>query len=263
MILRWAVAGLLAANLLYFFWSRFGEPAPGARREPERLQLQIRPDSVRILPPGIGTAPPAAGPPLAAAKSAAAAAPPPPAPAPAPAPAPPPPATAVTEAAASAPAAGALVCLETEPLPPATMDGAEQALAAVLPGRSWIRASRETSALYAVVIGPMSSRESMLNKREELGRIRIGGEEVRLTPNGGPALALGRYDSQAGAQAGLQSFSQRGVKTARVVALRQPLVEMRLRVEGLNTEQADALRALKAPALGAAGLVPCSLPPTR
>jgi hypothetical protein len=241
MILRWLVLGLLVANVLVFAsgqgWLGPIGVGTGSPREPGRLQQQIRPDLLRVLPADTGAAPDS-GPTTAAT-----------------------PAGTVVPAivaGASAPSGG-LSCLETEALPPTALDGAEQALAAVLPGRGWVRASREVAPQYAVVIGPMSSRDALQKKREELGRLRVGVEEIRLPGSSGPALALGRYDSQASAEAGLDSFGQRGVRTARVVALREPVVEMRLRVERLSPEQAEALRALKAPALGAQGLLPCSV----
>lgn len=258
MNLRWLVLGLLAANALFWAWSQgwFGSPGSGplAQREPHRLQQQIRPDTVRVLPPGLGMPAPAPTPATG-----------PPAPSTVPVTSAPPAAMPVTAApaattraaAAAASALAGSACLETEPLPPASLESAEQALAGVLPGRSWIRATREASPLYAVVIGPLSGTDALQKKREELGRIRVGGEEIRLPAGGGPTLALGRYDSRDSAQAGLDSFSQRGVKTARVVTLREPVVETRLRIENLSVEQADALRLLKAPALGPQGLLTC------
>jgi hypothetical protein len=50
-MLRWAVLLLVAANGLFFAWSRgwIGDAAGEAAREPARLERQIRPDAVRVL----------------------------------------------------------------------------------------------------------------------------------------------------------------------------------------------------------------------
>lgn len=245
-MLRWLVLALLAANALFFVWSQgwlspwFGA-APGASREPWRLQQQVRPDAVRVLPPGSA----APGAPAASAAGAAA--------------------SAAADAASSAMAAAtapavAPACFESIPLGPAGLDAAEQALAAVLPARGWIRASRETPPQHAVVIGPLA-RDTLAKKREELARLRVTSEELRLPGDGGgAALALGRYESPAAAQAALDSFGQRGVRTARVVALLEPGREIRLRIENATPAQAGTLRAIKSPALGSQGLLPCSAP---
>jgi hypothetical protein len=234
-MLRWLVLALLAANALFLVWSQgWLSPwlvrGPGSAREPWRLQQQVRPELVRVLPPGTAV----------------------PAPAPASAPA----------SAALAPAEGAaLACFESAPLAPSGLDAAEQALATVLPARGWIRANRETTPQLAVVIGPLA-RDALPKKREELTRLRVGFEDLRLPGNdGGAGLALGRYESAGAAQAALDGFGQRGVRTARVVTLREAGNEVRLRVENATPAQAEALRAFKSPALGAQGLAPCASAP--
>jgi hypothetical protein len=154
----------------------------------------------------------------------------------------------------------ALACFESAPLAPAGVDAAEQALAAVLPARGWIRASRETPPQHAVVIGPLS-RDAVTKKREELTRLRVSFEELRLPGSeGGAGFALGRYESAAAAQGALDALVQRGVRTARVLALREAGSQTRLRIENATPTQAEALRALKSPALGAQGLLPCATP---
>lgn len=246
-MLRWLVVALLLANALFWAWSQgwlspmFGPP-PGAQREPWRLQQQVRPDTVRVLPPG--TALPAPPPPAASAASTplgAASAP------------------AVPGSAASA-AAVALACFESAPLAGTALDAAERALATVLPARGWIRASRETPPRHAIVIGPLTGREALQKKRDELARLHIAAEELRLPGDAGTGLALARYDSPAAAQAALAALAPRGVRSARVLAL--PGSETRLRIENATPAQAEALRALKAPALGAQGLLPCALQTT-
>jgi hypothetical protein len=234
-MLRWIALALLLANLLVWAHGRsWLAPlglAPAPQHDNARWAQQIRPDLVRVLPPSA-------------------------APAPAPAPPTPAPAPAAPEPAASAPAP--LACLESEPLPGALLDAAEQALAVALPERGWIRASRETPAQYAVVVGPLA-RDALARKKEELVRLRVGTEEARLPGDAGTGLVLGRYDSPSAAQAGLEAFAQRNVRTARVLRLREAQTEQRLRIENLKPDKAEALRALKAAALGPNGLVACAV----
>jgi hypothetical protein len=228
-MLRALVLLLLVANLAYWAWStgQFGTlgVAPPTQRDPGRAALQVRPDSVRVLPPGAASA---------------------------------------AQAAASVAASGdrpVLACLEAGPFATADLDAAERALAAHLPAGGWLRLSREVAAQYAVVLGPFSARETQQKKSAELGRLHLGFEEVRLPgPNGpAPALALGRYDSRAAADASLASFNLRGVRTARVAALRNASSEVRLRVANATPAVATRLLAINAAALGA-GFAPCPAP---
>lgn len=243
-MLRWLVLALFMANVLYFVWSQgwlgLGG-GPAATREPWRVQQQVRPDMVRVLPADT-VVPAPSGSPVTPALPASAAA-------------------SAVVGAASAPES-TLACFESAPLAPAGLDAAEQALAAILPARGWIRASRELPPPHVVVIGPLA-RDALPKKREELTRLRVGFEELRLPGNeGGAGLSLGRYESAAAAQAALESLAQRGVRTARVLALREPGTETRLRIENATPMQAEALRALRSPALGAQGLLPCAVPTT-
>ena len=258
-MLRWGVLALLLANVLFWAWSRgWLGVSPGPQREPWRMEQQVRPDSVKLLPPSSLPAAAAASAPMtpasgasssmAGAAQAASGA-----------------ASAGAPAASAASATGAtvvaLACFESPPLEPAALQAVEQALLAVLPARGWIRASRETAPQHAVVVGPLAGPDALQKKREELTRLRVGFEELRLPANAGTGLALGRYESPAAAQAALDGFAQRGVRTARVLLLRGAGTETRLRIENASPAQADALRAFRAPALGNAGLAACSAAP--
>ena len=59
-MLRVIVGLLLVANLLFFGWSQGWLELiglrPGSDREPERLQRQVRPEVIRVLPPGAASA---------------------------------------------------------------------------------------------------------------------------------------------------------------------------------------------------------------
>jgi hypothetical protein len=243
---RWIVVLLLLANALYFAFGRgWLAPlglAPVEQRDPNRLAQQVRPQLLRVLPPSaVGPAQPAA----------------------------PPASTAAPTLGGDAPSDGApalaLACLETEALGVDAMAAAESLLAGVLPARGWVRVAQDTAPpLYAVVIGPIAGRDGLQRKTDELARLRVPVEPIKLAVDGANSnhVALGRYDNDAAAQAALQAFTQRGVRTARVALLRPAQPGARLRLDNLAPESAQALGALASPALGASQrLRPCGALP--
>jgi len=109
-MLRWAVALLLVANVVFFAWSQgWLDSLTGVRaggdREPERLAQQVRPDVVRVLTPQ------------------------------------------AVAAAASAAQAG-LACLEAGPFDDNAIAAAEAALSAILPSGTWSRVTGERSGAW-------------------------------------------------------------------------------------------------------------------
>lgn len=257
-LLRAFVAAALLANLVYAAWHAglfgFIGLRPATQRDPARLEQQVRPQVLRVLSPA------AAASAAAAAASAAAVGPLPPKPTAAAA------AAAVTAEpladVASAPgtaapaAAGNLACLDLGPLDSAAAaDSAERALATVLPERGWVREQRPVTAQYAVYVGPILSRDAARQRREELVKLKLSFEAIELPDGrfGGKqgGYSLGRHDSEAAAQAALDSFVDRGLRNARVVLVREAGPPRTwLRMDRLTAPQADAVRALPATALG-------------
>ena len=146
--------------------------------------------------------------------------------------------------AASAPAA-ALSCLEAGPYTPAEARTAETLLQAALPAGSWARRSVEQPGSWIVYLGRFTATEALQKKIEELRRPSAPFEELQGPPELAPGLSLGRFDSRTAADRALEQLSQRGVRTARVVALSEPTTMTMLRVE-----RADAALALELAALG-------------
>ena len=242
---RSIVVLLLVANALTFAYLHGGFAAlglaPAVQREPARLGQQVRPEWLRVLPPS------AAGPVLPVAPAASSVTP-----------------SSSGEAGPVAAPAVVLACLETELLADDAVAAAEPLLAGVLPARGWVRVSQELPPQYAVVIGPLAGRDALQKKIEELGRLRVTAEPIKLAVDGANSshVTLGRYDQEGAAQAALQSFTQRGVRTARVSLLRPPQPGARLRLDNLPPEAAEALRALTSPVLGATQrLRPCAALP--
>jgi len=232
-MLRWFVALLIAANLAFWAWSQgwlagpFGL-GPAAQREPQRMAQQVQPEAVRVLAPTVASEA------LTQASE-----------------------RAREQAAAQAAAAqrASLVCLEAGPYPAAGIDAVEQALAAVLPARGWVRASREVGASYVVFIGPMASAESVKKKGDELRGMKLTFEELQLPGAREAGLALGRYETRTEANAALEGYVKRGVRTARVVVAREAGTEWRLRIDNAAPALAEQLRALKLPQ---GAFAPCS-----
>lgn len=221
-MLRALVLLLMIANLGYWAWStgRLGTlgVAPASERDPGRTALQVRPDSVRVLPP-----------PAASAASA-----------------------PVSAAAVAADSDAALACLEAGPFAPDTLDAAERTLASHLPAGGWVRFDRSVPAQYGVLLGPFSARETQQKKGAELGRLRLSFETVQLTANSpARALVLGRYGSRGAAEAALERFNERGVSTAQVMALREAGNEVGLRVDKAAPDVAAKLLALSVATPGA------------
>ena len=231
-MLRAWVALLVLANLAFWAWSE-GALAPLGltpphERDPQRVDRQLHPEAVRVLPPleaqaALRAAGPARG--------------------------------------SEAPAVASLLCLEAGPFSADTVDAADGALAAAaLPGARWVRVRHELAAQYAVVLGPFGQREALQKKSEELGRLRLPAETLDLPGDGvasQPGLSLGRYDSRSAAETALAAFTQRGVRTARVNQLKPPTTETRLRFDHATPALAEQLRALNDAALGA-GFRPCA-----
>jgi len=239
-MLRVLVAVLVLANLAFWAWSAGALEslglAPARERDPTRAAQQVRPEAVRVLPSDVA---------LSALDAASAAS---------------------GAAVASAPTRPVFVCLEAGPFTAAGLEAAERALAAAaLPEGSWLRTSHDVAAQYAVVLGPYADRDAMKARSDELGRLKLTFEALELPAEGGtgmpqPGLALGRYGNRSAADEALATFSQRGLRTARVVVLQPARSESRLRFENATPVLAEQLRALSGAALGA-GFSPCAAPP--
>jgi hypothetical protein len=264
-MLRWLVIALAAANLIFFVWTQgwldevIGLRARGDS-EPARLNRQVRPDAVIVLPPGganpadtTAPAPSAApgptsslgGPPGAGTSVTSVSS------------------SATTSVAASSAAAGGStpVCLEAGPFTPAQFTAAVAVLQATrpaLPSGSWSDMRSEKPAVWMVYMGRYPNREALARKQEELGRVRGATfEEVRDIPELSPGLSLGRFDQRAKAEQALEALSVRGLRTARVVQAVAPVVTHMLRADKLSPELATQYAALQFEGSGRR-FAPCS-----
>ena len=211
---------LLLAALSGVFESGHGE------REPERLQRQHQPGLVRILDPQAASA----------ALDAASA--------------------AHSQAAAAASSALATVCLEAGPFSAADASTAERSLReAGLPAGTWQVQHQEDGGTFMIYMGRYADRETVQRKLAELKRLKLEGEDLRGAPELQPGISLGRFDSQASANAAMAQMAQRGLRTARVITLRQAQSQTMLRVPAADAALRARLAGLQLP--NGPGFLPC------
>lgn len=241
-MLRALVVLLLLANALVLAWSLgmldglLGR-RPHADREPERLQRQVNPELVKLLPPpgatGASAPAPAASEPTSAASS-----------------------PLVATAAGAASAAGTGVCLEAGPLPQAALASAEKALlAAGVAAGSWNTTAAAAKGVYLIYMGRYEDDETLQRKLEELKRRRIEAQPVRHAELQ-PGIEVARFEDKEVADEALARLSQRGLRTARVLTLVPPQPQQMLRIAAVDPARVNALSALKL-SPGVAGFVAC------
>ena len=282
-MLRWLVLVLLLANAGYLAWSQQWLAglglAPATEAEPERLQRQIAPEALRILPgqggqagKGVGNesgmnkdlasasaaastassnaaeavdeAAPAPAPATPAAESAAASA--------APGPATPQPAVVVSAAGAPADSGRTTVpvaaergeCLQAGPFDTAEATAWRRA-ASVLPQGSWSLERRTTPGRWMVYLGKFADADALGKKRAELRARNVSYDRAGVAALE-PGLSLGRFSTEEAADRALAMLERKNgdaVRTARVMVDRPEVVSFQLRLPLVDS----ALRAQLAP----------------
>ena len=224
-MLRTLALVLLLANalLLAALTGVFDGAAPKGEREPERLQRQHQPGLVRIL-----------GPQAASAALAAASA-----------------------QAAAASSAQALACLEAGPFSATDAEAAERTLReAGLTAGAWQVQRQDDPGAFMIYMGRYADREMLQRKLAELKRLKIDGEDLRGAPELQPGISLGRFDDQASANAAMAQMAQRGLRTARVITLRQAQSQTVLRVPAADATLRARRAGLQLPS--GPGFLPCA-----
>lgn len=221
-MLRLAVIALLLANAGYYAWSqgwlRAWGLAPVEQSEPHRLEQQIRPETLRILP----------------ARDTAPVAPP---------------------AASETPAEPATVCLQAGLLDPRQADAVRSAAAGLPPG-SWSLESTAIPGRWMVYMGRFADDEALEKKRAELRARKLPYDRPN-NPALEPGLSLGRFSTEEAAQRALATLSGQGVRTAKVVVERAQAQGYTLRLPAVDgTTRAQAETQLQ-PALGDKALRTC------
>ena len=247
-MLRSLVLLLLLANGGYYAWSQgllqsWGF-APQQQAEPQRLQQQIRPELLRVLPDDTGKS---------AQRSTAA-------PSPAPSQASPRPAEPAAHAepvAAADPDAVAAPqgeCLQAGLFDAAQADALRRA-AAALPAGSWRLENATLPGRWMVYMGRFADADLLAKKRSELRELGVSFDRPNAALE--PGLSLGRFSSEEAAQRGLTQLNAKGVRSARVVQERLDAPGFVLRLPQADTALRAQVLALRG-ALAGKELRPCS-----
>lgn len=244
-MLRIAVWLLLIANAAYFAWTQgYLAPvglAPVEQTEPERLQAQIKPETLRLLngpkdeapAPAPATTSPTDTSPTAATETAPAAT---------------PSAPASSPAAAAPPPPEPTACWLAGGFTPVQADSLRSALSGTdLPRGAWQLSEAQTGGRWVVYMGRYNP-EQLERKKGELRELNV--EFRTLPPPLGPALALGTYSTEEAAKQGLQDVAKKGVRTARVVQERAESVAWTLRLPAATDAQRDTVASLGAAMAG-------------
>lgn len=228
-MLRLAVVLLLLANAGYYAWShgllRDWGLGPASQGEPQRLQQQIAPHNLRLLPPERKG--------------------------PEPGPSGPQPADGAAHGAASG---QPLACLQAGAFDAHQAEALRQA-AAQLPGGSWVLEPVPVAGRWMVYLGRFADEEAVTKKRAELRALKIAYDRPGAALE--PGLSLGRYSTAEGALRALTQLGEQGIRKARVVQERNAAPTYLLRLPAVDEAQRAQAEAALRPALAGKALRPC------
>ena len=238
-MLRLAVIALLLANAGYYAytqgWLRSAGLVTPEQAEPQRLQQQIRPETLKVLRAQGATNNPT----------------PPPAPAAAPA----------ADTAASAPAPTAAAPADAgECLQAGVFDDKQAAAlrtaAAALPAGSWSLEPTPITGRWMIYMGRFDDQDTLDKKRAELRARKVDFDRAGGTLELG--LSLGRFSTEEAAQRGLTALNAQGVRTARVIQERQAATGFILKLPAVTDAQRQRWLATLRPAMAGKTLGSCS-----
>ena len=231
-MLRLAVIALLLANAGYYAytqgWLRSAGLVTPEQAEPQRLQQQIRPETLKVLRAQGATNNPT----------------PPPAPAVAPA--------ADTTAAAPADAGE---CLQAGIFDEKQATALRTAAASLPPG-SWTLEPTPITGRWMIYMGRFDDQDTLDKKRAELRARKVDFDRAGGTLELG--LSLGRFSTEEAAQRGLTALNAQGVRTARVIQERQAATGFILKLPAVTDAQRQRWLATLRPAMAGKTLGSCS-----
>ena len=238
-MLRLAVIALLLANAGYYAytqgWLRSAGLVTPEQAEPQRLQQQIRPETLKVLRAQGATNNPT----------------PPPAPAAAPA----------ADTAASTPAPTAAAPADAGECLQAGIFDEKQATAlrtaaATLPPGSWSLEPTPITGRWMIYMGRFDDQDTLDKKRAELRARKVDFDRAGGTLELG--LSLGRFSTEEAAQRGLTALNAQGVRTARVIQERQAATGFILKLPAVTDAQRQRWLATLRPAMAGKTLGSCS-----
>ena len=207
-MLRGLVLFFALLNVALFFWIRSDPHWLQADREPQRLERQVAPDAIQVLPdlPRPGGAGDDANPAGGAAPAAA----------------------APSAASLARKTSVEISCAESEPLTPAQWTALGQALArAGVPASALAERRQPQSGRWMVYMGRYADEQQWQHKADELRRLNLKFERVSAPPGLDPGLSLGNFASAEDASLRLDELARHGVHTARVVEAAAPGAALR------------------------------------
>ncbi len=215
-MLRGLVLLFLLLNAALFFWIRSDPPQLRPDREPERLDRQISPEAIQVLPDLPTASAPRRAPPASSSSGA--------------------PTIDPAASAAAAPVAasgpvgagsavatkvseGDVDCAESGPLNDNNLATLRKTLAkAGVPPEAIVERKQPSTSTWLVYMGRFSDSQAWQAKADELRRLNVKYDRVTQPVSLSPGLSLGSYATAAEANAHLDELGKHGVKTARVVA---------------------------------------------
>ena len=234
-MLRLAVIALLLANAGYYAytqgWLRSAGLAEAEQAEPQRVQQQIRPETLKVLRTQGSTASPTPPTPPAAAVDAGASA-----------------------TTAAAPAADAGECLQAGVFDDKQAAALRTAAAALPPG-SWSLEPTPITGRWMIYMGRFDDQDTLDKKRAELRARKVDFDRAGGTLELG--LSLGRFSTEEAAQRGLTTLNAQGVRTARVVLERQAAPGFTLKLPAVTDAQRQQWLATLRPAMAGKTLGSC------
>jgi len=218
-MLRALVLLFLVVNGVLYWWLQSDPHALQADREPQRLDRQVAPDAIQVLPdlPASGVH---GG---AAAASAAAST--------------PQAASAADVSLISDPAARAadIECAETPPLDDAQFRALKATLAkAGVPAEAVTERRKTEGGTWMVYLGRFADSQSWQQKADELKKLDVAFQRVNAPTTLAPGLSLGQFSSQPDATKKLDELGRHGVHGAKVVTLTAPVVLRHLQVRAAD-----------------------------
>jgi len=229
-MLRALVVLMLLVNAGLYWWLHDNATALQADREPQRLNHQVTPDAVQVLPDLPAASAPRRAASAASASAAAASSTETPMAAVATAP------QAASAAGLARPVAATLACSETPPLNDAEFATLKTTLGKAGLPDSAIGERRQTKGgAWIVYLGKFADAAARQDKVGELRKLDLKAEPVNSPVALAPGLSLGQFTSQGDAAARLAEVSKRGVRTARVAVLDAPIVLRHLQVRAADS----------------------------
>ena len=238
-MLRLAVIALLLANAGYYAytqgWLRSAGLVTPEQAEPQRLQQQIRPETLKVLRAQGATNNPTPPPALAAAPAADPA--------------------ASTPAPTAAAPADAGECLQAGIFDEKQATALRTAAASLPPG-SWTLEPTPITGRWMIYMGRFDDQDTLDKKRAELRARKVDFDRAGGTLE--PGLSLGRFSTEEAAQRGLTALNAQGVRTARVIQERQAATGFILKLPAVTDAQRQRWLATLRPAMAGKTLGSCS-----